>query len=135
MWVLLFLVFRTHTTNLLQTTAVKKPESTASWGKYQGPRTNQPAKVHTQACLTRDFSTLTREIYDGSSRPDPHKTRTSRATRGVEGRVGSTGFQISRVGRVWSGGCQILRVGPGRVKRSSNLAGQLTRPDPTRPDP
>ena len=91
---------------MLQIMPVKKPESTTSWKKYEGPRTNQPTKVHIQKCLTRDFSTLTREIYHGSSRPDPHETRASRVTRSVSGRVGS-GQQALK----------ISRIGSGRVRR------------------
>ena len=110
-------------------TAGKKSESTVSWEKYEGPTTNQPTKAHVQTCLTRDFSTLTREIYHGSSRSYPHETRISRVTRSVTGRVGSTGFQtlagwvgsgqeVFKISWVGSG-----RVGSGRAKTSRNSRG------------
>ena len=127
----------------LQTMPAKKTESTTSWRKYKEPRTNQPTKVHIQTFLTRDFSTLTREICHGSSRTDPHEARTSRVTRFVW-RVGSD--RVSRLssiaGRVGSGGFKISRVGSGQVgpgQDVSNISrvesGQdptRTRPDPTR---
>ena len=102
---------------MLQTMPVTKPESTISWEKYEGPRTNQPTKVHIiQTCLTRDFSTLTFEIYHGSSRPDPHETRTSRVPRSVPGRVGS-GQQAFKILQVSSGRVRMFSKphGSGRV--------------------
>ena len=112
-------------------------ESTTSSKKYEGPRTNQPTKVYLQTCLTRNFSTLTRETYYGSSRPDPDETRTSQVTRSssdrvVSGRVNTLSNLAGRVGsgqevlkshgsgRVGSG-----RVGSSRVKRFRNLAGRV----------
>ena len=76
---------------MLQTMPVQKTEITTSWENYkcEGPRIIQPTKVHIQTCLTCDLSTLTRKMYNGSSRPDPHEARTSWATRSVAGRVGS----------------------------------------------
>ena len=105
---------------MLQTMPVKKTESTTSWEKYEGPRTNQPTKVHIiQTCLTRDFSTLTREIHHWFSRPDPLETRTSRVTRSVAGRVGS-GQHTLKISRVGSG-----RVGSGRVRTKATVGGVL----------
>ena len=115
--------------------AGEETESTPSWEKYEGPRANQPTKVLIQTCLTHDFSTLTREIYHGSSRPDPHETLTSRVTRSVAGRVmsgqqafksrgspglwrvgsGQEGFKSHGSGRVGSRGFKISWIGSGRV--------------------
>ena len=139
----------------------KKPESTTSWEKYEGPKTNQPTKVHIQTCLTREFSTLTGEICTGSSRLNPHETCTSRVTRSVSGlvgsgqeafksrwsdqvgsgqevlkshgsgRVGSTCFKISRVGSGRVRGFKISRIGSVQAKTSTKIRGS----GPTRPYP
>ena len=67
--------------------AGKTPESTTSWETCEEPRTNQPTNVSIRTISTRDVSTLTREIYHRSSRPDPHETCTSWVTRSVSDRV------------------------------------------------
>ena len=74
--------------------------------------------------VTGDFSTLTREKFHGSSRPDPHETRISRVTRIVAGRVGS-GQEDFKIPRVGSGQevFKIPRVGSGRVRRFSKSRG------------
>ena len=137
---------------ILQTMPVRK-QRTRHLGqstRNQGPRTNQPTKVLiSRHVLTRDFSTLTREIRHGSSRPDPHEIRTSRVTRSVASRVGS-----GRVGsgRVWSGRVNSLSNVAGRVgscqdfskslgsggvrsfKRFQNLSGRVGSADPSRHD-
>ena len=87
--------------------------------------------------LTRDFSTLTREKFHESSRPDPHETRISRVNRIVTGRVGSGRVGSGRVGSGWVKTCRNSR-GSGRVgsRRLENFTGRPTRPDPrdlTRP--
>ena len=88
---------------------VKKRENTTCCEKYEGPRTNNDGGIH---ALTRDCSTLIREKYHGSSRPDSHETCISRVIRIVAGRVGSgqEAFKISRVGsgRVWSRRLEIV---------------------------
>ena len=112
---------------MLQAMPVKKAESTKSREKYEGPRTNQLTKVRIQTCLTRDFSTSTREIYHGSNRPYPHEARTSRVTGSVAGRLGSgqQAFFQKLAGRVGSAQevFKISRIESGRVKRFLNLAG------------
>ena len=91
---------------MLQTMPVKKSESTTSWEKYEGPRTHQPTEVHIQTCLTRDFSTLTHDIYITGPvdptrlKPAPHGSRG--VWRVGSSRVGSGGFQ-NLTGRVGSG--------------------------------
>ena len=112
--------------------ADKKPESTTSWEKYEGLRTNQPTKVHIyiQICLIRDFSTLTREICHGPSRPDPHETRTSRVTRSVagrvgSGRVGSGGSKSHGSGRVGSRGFKISRIAAPADRSTAPSVGLL----------
>ena len=75
------------------------------------------------------YGSLGPDIYHGPSRPDPHETRTSQATRSVVDRVGSgqQAFKISRVGWGLLRRYKISRVGSGRIG-----SGQLTRSDPTR---
>ena len=93
----------------------KKTESATSWETYEGPRTNQLTKVvHIQSCLIRDVSTLTREICHGFSPSDLHEIRTSRVTRSVAGRIGSSQQDL-----------KISRVGSGRVgsRRLESLVG------------
>ena len=104
---------------------VKQSVSTTSRARYQGPRTNQSTTVHihVQTCLILDFfSTLTRAICYGSSRPDPHETRTSRVTRSVAGRVGSgqQGFISRGLGRVGSGGAHTTREKKHLKKKRTN---------------
>ena len=104
---------------------VKKTESTTSWENYEGPRTNQPTKVHIQTCLTRDFSTSTREICHGSSRSDPREIRTSRVTRSVASRVGSGQQAFKSRGRIGSSQEVFKSHGSGRVRRFPNLTGRV----------
>ena len=78
--------------------------------------------------MTGDFSTLTCEKCHGSSRPDPHGTRISRATRIVTGRIGK-GLKDFKTSRVGSGRVRrfstISRVGSGRVRRFSKSRGSV----------
>ena len=83
--------------------------------RHQGP-TNRPRYI-SRHVLTRDFSTLIREMYHGCSRPDPHETRTSLVTRSVAGRVGlgQQAFKYRGSGRVGSGQEVLKSRGSGRV--------------------
>ena len=122
--------------------------------KYEGARTNKYINVPTIRCLDCEPLSLTRETRHGVSRPDPLGTRVSRVNRNATGRVGSGQevLETSRVGRIGSTSFQISRVGSGRVgsrglqnlvgqvgsgreisKLSQVGSGQVTRPDPTKP--
>ena len=76
---------------------------------------------------TREFSSLTREIRHGTSRPDPQENRVSQVNRNVAGRVGSGRFNKFSylAGRVGSGQeiFKFSRVRSGRVKPSKKIRG------------
>ena len=107
---------RAHHKMLLQTIPVEITIEHDILGKVRGTK-DQPTDRRIHA-VTRDFSTLTREKCQGSSRPDPHETRISRVARIVAGRVGLGQEDFKNlVGRVESGQevFKISRVGSGRV--------------------
>ena len=81
-----FSVFAHITKCYTQYRLVKETESAASWGKYEGPRANQPTKVYPDIFVPVTFD-FNRKINHGYIRPDPHETRTSRVTWSVAGWV------------------------------------------------
>ena len=97
---------------LLQTIPVERTIEHDSLGKIRGTKDHPTDRgIH---ALTHDFSTLIREKFHESSRPDPHETRISRVTRIVANRVGSGQevFKSRGSGRVGSRRLEILT---GRV--------------------